>query len=191
VEQATPGDAGSRAENPRAGPTGRTRAGGSRAGMLAEPKGARARNAWGGRSLVEPGRRRPAARTAPRVRTFKFRSVCQSVELRMNLDCQPALQLGESGRRRPAARTAPRDRTFKFRSVCQSVELRMNLGRQPALQLGEPGRRRPVVRTAPRVRTFKFRSVCQSGEPRMNLGLQPAQAGHQDDDSRRARGEIF
>jgi hypothetical protein len=40
--------------------------------------------------LGEPGRRRPAARSAPRVRTFKFRSVCQSVELRMNLGLQPA-----------------------------------------------------------------------------------------------------
>jgi len=60
VEQATPGDAGSRAENLRPGPTGRSRAGDSRAGTLAEPQGARARNAWG-RSLAEPGRRRPAA----------------------------------------------------------------------------------------------------------------------------------
>ena len=89
MEQATPGDAGSRAENLRPGPTGRTRADDSRAGTLAEPQGARARNAWG-RSLAEPGRRRQAARTAPRVRTFKFRSVCQSVELRMNLGLQPA-----------------------------------------------------------------------------------------------------
>jgi hypothetical protein len=74
--------------------------------------------------LGEPGRRRPAARTAPRDRTFKFRPVCQSVELRMNLDRQPALQLGEPGRRRPVARTAPRVRTFKF---------------FPSVSLGNPG----------------------------------------------------
>ncbi len=60
MEQAAPGDAGSRAENLRPGPTGRTRASDSRAGTLAEPQGARARNAWG-RALAEPGRRRPAA----------------------------------------------------------------------------------------------------------------------------------
>jgi hypothetical protein len=46
VEQATPGDAGSRAENLRLGPVGRTRAGDPGAGTLAEPQGARARNAW-------------------------------------------------------------------------------------------------------------------------------------------------
>ncbi len=45
VEQATPGDAGSRAENLRQGPMGRTRASDSRAGTLAEPLGALARNA--------------------------------------------------------------------------------------------------------------------------------------------------
>ncbi len=53
VEQATPGDAGSRAEKPWQGPTGSTRAGDSRAGTLAEPLGARARYAWG-RSRIRP-----------------------------------------------------------------------------------------------------------------------------------------
>jgi len=120
------------------------------------------------------GRARPAPAGGPN------RSKGQNVQV--------SLRLSVSGTQ---DELGPPAGTFKFRSVCQSVELRMNLGRQPALQLGEPGRRRPVVRTAPRVRTFKFRSVCQSGEPRMNLGLQPAQAGHQDDDSRRARGVIF
>ncbi len=37
VEQATPGNARSRAENRRSGPTGRTRASDSQAGTLAEP----------------------------------------------------------------------------------------------------------------------------------------------------------
>ncbi len=45
VEQATPGDAGSRAENLRLGPTGSTQASDSWAGTLAELLGARARNA--------------------------------------------------------------------------------------------------------------------------------------------------
>ena len=89
MEQATPGDAAaeSRAENLRPGPTGRTRVGDSRAGTLEEPLGTRARNAWG-HALAEPGRRRPAAGTARRVSTF--RSVWQSVDLRMVPGRQPA-----------------------------------------------------------------------------------------------------
>jgi hypothetical protein len=55
VEQATPGDAGSRAEN--LGPAGRTRAGDPGAGTLAEPQGARARNAWRSRADVVERRR--------------------------------------------------------------------------------------------------------------------------------------
>ena len=131
MDQATPGDAWSRAEGLRPGPTGSSRAGDSRAGMLAEPEGARARNAWG----PTAGRARPAPTGG--LNRSKGQNVQVSLRLSVcgtqkNLGRQPALLLGEPGRRRPAGRTAPRVRTFKFRSVCQSVELRMISGLQPA-----------------------------------------------------------
>ena len=131
MDQATPGDAGSRAENLRPGPTGRTRAGGSRAGMLAEPKGARARNAWGADRWPSPAGAgwRPEPLQGSECSSFApIVSPWNSEEL----GSPAGPSLGEPGRRRPAGRTAPRVRTFKFRSVCQSVELRMNLGLQPA-----------------------------------------------------------
>ena len=75
MDQATPGDAGSRAENLRPGPTGSTRAGDSRAGMLAEPEGARARNAWG----LLAGRARPAPAGGLNRSKGQYVSLCVAV----------------------------------------------------------------------------------------------------------------
>jgi hypothetical protein len=100
VEQATPGDAGSRAENLRPGPTGRTRAGGSRAGMLAEPKGARARNAWGADRWPSPAGAgwRPEPLQGSECSSFApIVSPWNSEEL----ESPAGPSLGEPGRRRP------------------------------------------------------------------------------------------
>jgi len=145
VEQATPGDAGSRAENPRAGPTGRTRAGGSRAGMLAEPKGARARNAWG----PIAGRARPTPAGGPN------RSKGQNVQVSLRLSvCGTQDELGPPagssvGRARPAPAGGPN------RSKGQNVQVSLRLsvsGTQD--ELGPPagpsvGRARPAPAGGP------------------------------------------
>ena len=117
VDQATPGDAGSRAENPRAGPTGRTRAGGSRAGMLAEPKGARARNAWGADRWPSPAgaSRRPEPLQGSERSSFApFVSLWNSEEL--GSPAGPSI-----GRARPAPAGGPN------RTEGQNVQVSLRL----------------------------------------------------------------